>query len=319
MKWFHHDTDMHRNRKIRKLIRVHGATGYAFWCVLLEKLYEAEGGFQIQADELWFEDIAEDLKLADYRTPIRILDTLAELSLIDTQLWAEHTIYAPSIASRGDHYVVKRTQETEKKRRYREKKKTLSTVDTPGTKGQTPVLSPSDPDPDSDTDPDPETDQRSLSIPEDPTVRVGDKNSTDSPPDPQPTAPPEQHPPLAALSGFGHQSSAAACEARFAAGNQLPPWRKGRGPNDFDPVVVDRLHAWMQSMNPGTKRMRADAISYIRKREIVPGSGEWNSLLDRVNELMGVTPEGSPLSPAKPAVDISAMAIAAINARLESK
>jgi hypothetical protein len=160
MKWFHHDTDMHRNRKIRKLIRVHGATGYAFWCVLLEKLYEHEQGFQIEADELWFEDIAEDLKLADYRTPIRILDTLAELKLIDAQLWAEHFIFAPSIAERGDQYIVKRVQEAEKKRRYREKKKslstlsTLSTVDKEGTKGQKAVLSPSDPDPDPDPDPD---------------------------------------------------------------------------------------------------------------------------------------------------------------------
>jgi len=156
MKWFHHDTDMHRNRKIRKLIRVHGATGYAFWCVLLEKLYEYEQGFQIEADELWFEDIAEDLKLVDYRTPIRILDTLAELKLIDAQLWAEHIIFAPSIAERGDQYIVKRVQETEKKRRYRERKKVLSTVDTEGTRGQKAVLSTSDPDPD--PDPDPEKD-----------------------------------------------------------------------------------------------------------------------------------------------------------------
>lgn len=97
MKWFHHDTDMHQNRKIRKLIRVHGATGYAFWCLLLEKLYATEGDFQVKADELWFEDFAEDLKLGDYRTPIRILDTLAELKLINSQLWADHIICVPEV------------------------------------------------------------------------------------------------------------------------------------------------------------------------------------------------------------------------------
>lgn len=148
MKWFHHDTDMHRNRKIRKLIRTHGATGYAFWCVLLEKLYDKEDGFQIGADELWFEDIAEDLKLGDYRTPIRILDTLAELGLIDKQLWQEHVISSPSITKRGDNYIIKRAQEAAKKQRYRDKQKAMSTVDTCGTKGQNAQMSPADPDSD---------------------------------------------------------------------------------------------------------------------------------------------------------------------------
>jgi hypothetical protein len=150
MKWFHHDTDMHRNRKIRKLIRTHGATGFALWCLLLEKLYAQEGDFSIPADELWFEDVSEDLKLGDYRTPIRILDTLAELHLIDSQLWQEHVIYAPAIAKRGDQYIVKRVQETEKKRKQRAKIKALSLGDIVGTMGQIAVLSPSDPDPDSD-------------------------------------------------------------------------------------------------------------------------------------------------------------------------
>jgi hypothetical protein len=103
MRWFHHDTDMHRNRKIRKLIRTHGATGFALWCLLLEKLYAQEGDFNISADQLWFEDISEDLKLGDYRTPIRILDTLAELQLIDVQLWQEHIIYAPGLKARVEY------------------------------------------------------------------------------------------------------------------------------------------------------------------------------------------------------------------------
>jgi 5-methylcytosine-specific restriction endonuclease McrA len=100
MKWFKHDADMHQNRKIRKLIRTHGATGYAFWCVLLEKIYFAECDFQVSADELWFEDIAEDLKLGDYRTPIRILDTLSELGLISSQLWQDHVIAIPAVTER---------------------------------------------------------------------------------------------------------------------------------------------------------------------------------------------------------------------------
>lgn len=163
MKWFSHDTDMHRNRKVRKLIRTHGATGYAFWVIVLEKLYAAEGNFQIIADSLWLEDLADDLKLGDDRAPIRILDTLAELNLISKQLWADRAIYAPSIAERGDTYISKRIQEREKKRKQRAKKPTLSQGDSEGTKGQSGVLSPSytDTDPDLHSDPDPDPENRS--------------------------------------------------------------------------------------------------------------------------------------------------------------
>jgi hypothetical protein len=176
MKWFAHDTDMHRNRKIRKLFRVHGGVAYGFWCVLLEKLYAAEGDFQIPVDHLWLEDIADDMKMSDYRTPCRILDTMAEIGLIDRQLWEEHIIYSPAIAKRGDGYMVKRAQEAEKKRRYREKQRellttateALSTVDTTGTVGQKFIMSPADPDP----DPDPEIDKNLLEsyIPECPDI-----------------------------------------------------------------------------------------------------------------------------------------------------
>lgn len=151
MKWFKHDSDMHRNRKIKKLIRTHGATGYAFWCLLLEKLYESEGSlFQIEADELWFEDVAEDLKLGDYRTPIRILDTLAALGMISTQLWGDHIIYADAIAQRGDQYTAKKAQAAEKKRRYRAKKRAEKVDCPPGTNGHVHHVPPSDIDLESD-------------------------------------------------------------------------------------------------------------------------------------------------------------------------
>lgn len=186
MKWFQHDTDMLRNRKIRKLIRVHGITGYGLWCAVLEKLYGHEQGFEIEADELWFEDLAEDLKLSDHRTPIRVLDTLAQLGLIDSQLWAEHTIYAPAIAERGDAYTMRREKEKEKKRKQRAKAKaagdlSLIALDTSpdcplgtplGTGGQLFDVPSADPDPDPDPNSDPEIDQDLLksSIPKCPDI-----------------------------------------------------------------------------------------------------------------------------------------------------
>jgi hypothetical protein len=100
MKWFQHDTNMLRNRKVRKLLREHGIAGYGIWCVLLEKLHAEEGSFQIVADPLWLEDLAEDLKISGDQDFCRVFDTMAEVGLIDRQLWGEKIIYCPAIAER---------------------------------------------------------------------------------------------------------------------------------------------------------------------------------------------------------------------------
>ena len=97
--------------------------GYGIWFALLEKLYEAEGDFQIRADEFWLEDFAEDFKVTDSRTLIRVFDTFAEVNLISPQLWAEHLIYCDSIVEKGDQYIKQRAYEAEKKRNQRAKKK----------------------------------------------------------------------------------------------------------------------------------------------------------------------------------------------------
>lgn len=149
MKWFKHDTDSLRNRKIRKVVRVHGATGYAVWFAVLEKLYEMEDGFQVEADELWLEDLADDLKISDYRILIRVLDTFAEVGLISSQLWqGEHTVYCEAIAERGDNYIEKRAKEAEKKRVQRAKKTPpiprVSPGDKKGTSGQMANVPPSE-------------------------------------------------------------------------------------------------------------------------------------------------------------------------------
>jgi hypothetical protein len=96
----------------------------------------------------------------------------------------------------------------------------------------------------------------------------------------------EPHPGLTQGSGFGYQSPAAAFESRLQAGATLPRWRIGRGPNDFDPAVVEQLRQWLESLKPGSRRMEADARAYIRKRERVYGDADWHSLVERVDELM---------------------------------
>lgn len=126
MKWFQHHTDAHRNRKIRRVLRVHGITGYGIWFALLEKIYEVEDNFQIRADELWLENFADDLKISDPRTLIRVFDTFSEVGLISSQLWAEHSIYCESIIEQGDDYIQKKALNAQRQARFREKSKAES-------------------------------------------------------------------------------------------------------------------------------------------------------------------------------------------------
>ena len=124
MRYFQHDTDSRTNRKLRKVIRTHGPTGFAIWWAVLEELYSADNeGFQLYADELWLEGLAESLCISDYRTLIRVLDTFSEIGLIEPQLWEEHHIYVQAIKERGDRYIEKKLLNAKRQARFREKRK----------------------------------------------------------------------------------------------------------------------------------------------------------------------------------------------------
>lgn len=122
MRYFTHDTSARDNRKLWKLVKTHGVTGYGIWWALLEEIYKAElNGFQIEANDLWLEHFADELRLADSRVLIRVFDTFSELQLIDPQMWHEHVIYCPAAIERGDAYVHKKAQNAERKRKERER------------------------------------------------------------------------------------------------------------------------------------------------------------------------------------------------------
>lgn len=164
--WFQHDTDSRKNRKIRRLLRSHGVTGLGIWWSLLEELTLAEKtGFQITADEFWLEDFADDLKISDYRILVRVFDTLAELNLIDPQLWQEHIILCQGIVDRGDRYIKLKAQNTARKRDERLKKqdvtRDIGNVTQESRRSHTVVHLP-DPDPDPDSDPDSDSEKKVL-------------------------------------------------------------------------------------------------------------------------------------------------------------
>ena len=122
MKWFRVETDHVDNDKIWDLLETHGVSGYGFYFWLINSLYrQEESGYQIEATDRWIRKAARDLFITDKHTIVRYLDTLAEIGLINSQLWAGKIILSDGILERADAYMKARIKEREKKRSQREK------------------------------------------------------------------------------------------------------------------------------------------------------------------------------------------------------
>ena len=120
MRFFTHEINSRNDDRIFELIDIHGLGGYGFFWVILEELYGSEEtGFQVEATNIWMKRLARSLNLTDDRTIIRYFDTLADLGLIDKQLWHERIIYSKGVMERADSYMEKKAKEAEKKRNQR--------------------------------------------------------------------------------------------------------------------------------------------------------------------------------------------------------
>lgn len=120
MRFFTHEINSRNDDRVFELIDIHGLGGYGFFWVILEELYGSEEtGFQIEATNIWMKRLARSLNLTDDRTIIRYFDTLADLGLIDKQLWHERIIYSQGVMDRADAYMEKKAKEAEKKRNQR--------------------------------------------------------------------------------------------------------------------------------------------------------------------------------------------------------
>lgn len=124
MKFFTHEIASRNDDRIFELIDIHGLSGYGFFWVILEELYGSEeNGFQIEATNIWMKRLARSLNITDDRTLVRYFDTLAELGLIDKQMWNEHIIYSQGVMKRSDAYMQRKAKEAEKKRKQRSQAK----------------------------------------------------------------------------------------------------------------------------------------------------------------------------------------------------
>lgn len=120
MEWFQHELGSRDRDQIFELIDHHGCTGYGFWWALVEESYKAEStDFQLHATGSWLKRFARDLNITDHFAIVRMLDTLAEIQLINPQLWAEKVIYIPGIQSRVEAYLNKKRQNAERQKNYR--------------------------------------------------------------------------------------------------------------------------------------------------------------------------------------------------------
>ena len=129
MKYFKHDLSAFEDEKVWELVETHGMQGYGIWWWLLEQLYaEEDNGFLISATEVWFKKASKRMNLSDWRTLVRVLDTLCEVKLIDPQLWAEHHIYCPGIIKRADSYISQKAAARERKRKQRQREKEQNQV-----------------------------------------------------------------------------------------------------------------------------------------------------------------------------------------------
>jgi hypothetical protein len=165
VKFFTHEINSRTDDRLFELLDIHGLNGYGFFWVILEELYGSEEtGFQIEATNIWMKRLARSLNLTDDRTIIRYFDTLADLGLIDKQLWHERIIYSQGVMQRADAYMKKKAKEAEKKRNQRIQAKLSGACpegvpkESLGTEAMSQNVPISDPDP----DPDPNSDPNSF-------------------------------------------------------------------------------------------------------------------------------------------------------------
>jgi hypothetical protein len=161
VKYFKHPLHLREEPRTWRLIKKHGMTGYGVLWALIEELYKAEDdGFQIQVDDLWLEQKADEYRLTDELALARFIDAFVELGFLDKQAWQERLLFSSEVLETADRYMRRKAQEAERKRRQREREKEAGKMSR-GTDAMSRVTLPGHPtcpgNPDPDPDPDPQT------------------------------------------------------------------------------------------------------------------------------------------------------------------
>ena len=90
------DTDMHSDRKIRKLIKEKGANGYLIYDYLCSLIYSDKGYYIQKTDVLAF-DVSDFLSGEVTESMVNaVISTCIEVNLFDTKLFSEYSILTSS-------------------------------------------------------------------------------------------------------------------------------------------------------------------------------------------------------------------------------
>ncbi len=110
MAWFQHEVGMFDDRKVKKLRRSCGFTGYGLWCFLLEQVAR-EGTLCRLSPDYSAEDISVDTGLKNDLIK-KILKIMAETALISKDLYEKSgLICVPQFSKYYDEYHKKRNRD----------------------------------------------------------------------------------------------------------------------------------------------------------------------------------------------------------------
>ena len=109
MKWFKHDTDARQDFKLKRLIKRFGIEGYGVYWAIIELLaFETKDNLDVRLSLNSFpvEDIAHDLGIDSGRLS-EILGFMAEVGLIDPDMYSDNILHCKALSRRADDYSAR--------------------------------------------------------------------------------------------------------------------------------------------------------------------------------------------------------------------
>lgn len=102
--WFKLDLDVFRDQKVQDLVERHGAEGAGAWLAAMVEMYQAinDGVTFVPAERL-VKSVAFDLQISR-RKARKLVGSLADVGLIDREMWDEGKAANERVAERYEAY-----------------------------------------------------------------------------------------------------------------------------------------------------------------------------------------------------------------------
>ena len=132
--YFKHDADAHTDLMVKAMLKKYGWLGYGWWWYIVEKL-RGQDNYQLEYDVVYFESIAEDLRVEGEEVKA-FIDSLVTFKLLKKVKGSEVTYFhSPRLSRDMAHYDDVRLQrqtagQTSAARRYGKGKQGPTPVDT---------------------------------------------------------------------------------------------------------------------------------------------------------------------------------------------